>query len=103
MEILADYLVFLLKVFTIAIAITIPLLMIIGSSKGKNQQRGNLSVTNLSDKYEEMGNAVKSSLMNSKELKKFNKNLSKDKKKKEKNDKEDSVFVLNCKGDIQAS
>ena len=103
MEILADYLVFLLKVFTIAIAITIPLLMIIGSSKGKNQQRGKLSVTNLSDKYEEMGNAVKSSLMNPKELKKFNKNLSKDKKKKEKNDKEDSVFVLNFKGDIQAS
>jgi len=79
MEILADYLVFLLKVFTIAIAITIPLLMIIGSSKGKKQQRGKLSVTNLSDKYEEMGNAVKSSLMNPKELKKFNKNLSKDK------------------------
>jgi serine protease SohB len=103
MEILADYLVFLLKVFTIAIAITIPLLMIIGSSKGKNQQRGKLSVTNLSDKYEEMGNAVKSSLMNPKELKKFNKNLSKDKKKREKNDKEDSVFVLNFKGDIQAS
>ena len=74
MEILSDYLVFLLKVFTIAIAITIPLLMIIGSSKGKNQQRGKLAITNLSDKYEEMGNAVKSSLMNPKELKKFNKN-----------------------------
>ena len=103
MEILADYLVFLLKVFTIAIAITIPLLMIIGSSKDKNQEKGKLYVTNLSDKYEAMGIAVKSSLMNPKELKKFNKNLSKDKKKKEKNEKEDSVFVLNFKGDIQAS
>ena len=103
MEILADYLIFLLKVFTIAVAITVPLLLIIGSSKGKSQSRGKLSITNLSDKYEDMGNAIKSSLMNPKELKKFNKNLSKEKKKKEKNDKEESVFVLNFKGDIQAS
>ena len=103
MEILADYLIFLLKVFTIAVAITVPLLLIIGSSKGKSQSRGKLSITNLSDKYEDMGNSIKSSLMNPKELKKFNKNLSKEKKKKEKNDKEESVFVLNFKGDIQAS
>ena len=82
MEILADYLIFLLKVFTIAVAITVPLLLIIGSSKGKSQSRGKLSITNLSDKYEDMGNAIKSSLMNPKELKKFNKNLSKEKKKR---------------------
>jgi serine protease SohB len=94
MEILADYLIFLLKVFTIAVAITVPLLLIIGSSKGQSQSRGKLSITNLSDKYEDMGNAIKSSLMNPKELKKFNKNLSKEKKKKEKNDKEGSVFVF---------
>ena len=103
MEILADYLVFLLKVFTIVLAITIPLLLIIGSSKGKSQPRGKLSITNLSDKFEEMGNAVKGSLMTPKELKKFNKDLSKEKKKKDKDQKEDSIFVLNFKGDIQAS
>ena len=103
MEILADYLVFLLKVFTIAIAITIPLLLIIGSTKGKSQPKGALSITNLSDKFEDMGNAIKGSLMSSKELKKFNKDLSKDKKKKDKGDKEDTIFVLNFNGDIQAS
>ena len=103
MEILADYLVFLLKVFTIVLAITIPLLLIIGSSKGKSQPRGKLSITNLSDKFEEMGNAVKGSLMTPKELKKFNKDLSKEKKKKDKDQTEDSIFVLNFKGDIQAS
>ena len=109
MEILTDYLIFLLKVFTIALAITIPLLIVIGTSKGKSQSRGKLSITNLSDKFEEMGNAVKGSVMNPKELKKFNKETSKDKKKKDKakaknNDNEnDSVFVLNFKGDIQAS
>ena len=109
MEIFTDYLIFLLKVFTIALAITIPLLIVIGTSKGKSQSRGKLSITNLSNKFEEMGNAVKGSVMNPKELKKFNKEISKDKKKKDKGkdkDKDnetDSVFVLNFKGDIQAS
>ena len=104
MEILTDYLIFLLKVFTIALAITVPLLIVIGSSKGKSQAKGKLSITNLSDKFEEMGNAVKGSVMNPKELKKFNKQNFKDKKKKDKgkdNNKDtDSVFVLNFKGDI---
>jgi serine protease SohB len=103
MEILLDYLIFLLKVLTIALAVTVPLLIVIGSSKGKSQPKGTLSITNLSDKYEEMGNAVKGSLMSSKELKKFNKELSKNKKKKDKGDKEETVFVLNFNGDIQAS
>ena len=103
MEILVDYLIFLLKVFTIALAITLPLLLIIGSSKNKSQPKGKLSITNLSDKFEDMGNALKSSLMNPKELKKFNKELSKDKKKKNKAEKEEAVFVLNFNGDIQAS
>tara|TARA_B100001113_G_scaffold192579_1_gene157867 strand:- start:35 stop:1054 length:1020 start_codon:yes stop_codon:yes gene_type:complete len=103
MEILADYLIFLLKVFTIALAITVPLLIIIGSSKSKSQPKGRLTITNLSDKFEEMGNALKSSLMNPKESKKFNKDLAKTKKKKDKAEKDDSVFVLNFKGDIQAS
>lgn len=111
MEIFIDYLIFLLKVFTIVLAITIPLLILIGTSKGKSQNRGKLSITNLSNKFEEMGNAVKGSVMIPKELKKFNKETLKDKKKKDKGkdkhkdkDKDkDSVFVLNFKGDIQAS
>ena len=103
MEILVDYLIFLLKVFTIALAITLPLLIIIGSSKNKSQPKGKVSITNLSDKFEDMGNALKGSLMNPKELKKFNKDLSKDKKKKNKTENEETVFVLNFNGDIQAS
>ena len=83
MEILADYLVFLLKVFTIALAITVPLLFIIGSSKGKTQAKGKLAITNLSDKFEDMGNAVRSSNMNPKELKKFYKDINKSKKKED--------------------
>ena len=102
MEILADYLVFLLKVFTIALAITVPLLLIIGSSKGKTQSIGKLAITNLSEKFEDMGNVVRSSNMNPKELKKFYKDINKNKKKKT-DEKESSVFVLNFNGDIQAS
>ena len=102
MEILADYLVFLLKVFTIALAITVPLLLIIGSSKGKTQSKGKLAITNLSEKFEDMGNVVRSSNMNPKELKKFYKDITKNKKKKT-DEKESSVFVLNFNGDIQAS
>ena len=71
--------------------------------QGKSQPKGTLSIINLSDKFEEMGNAIKGSLMNAKELKKFNKDLSKDKKKKDKAEREDTVFVLNFNGDIQAS
>ena len=102
MEILADYLVFLLKVFTIALAITVPLLLIIGSSKGKTQSKGKLAITNLSEKFEDMGNVVRSSNMNPKELKKFYKDINKNKKKKT-DEKEQSIFVLNFNGDIQAS
>ena len=102
MEILADYLVFLLKVFTIALAITVPLLLVIGSSKGKTQAKGKLSITNLSEKFEDMGNAVRSSNMNPKELKKFYKDINKSKKKKT-DENEPSIFVLNFNGDIQAS
>jgi serine protease SohB len=102
MEILADYLVFLLKVFTIALAITVPLLLIIGSSKGKTQSKGKLAITNLSEKFEDMGNVVRSSNMNPKELKKFYKDITKNKKKKT-DEKEPSIFVLNFNGDIQAS
>jgi serine protease SohB len=102
MEILADYLVFLLKVFTIAVAITVPLLLIIGSSKGKTQSKGKLAITNLSEKFEDMGNVVRSSNMNPKELKKFYKDITKNKKKKT-DEKEPSIFVLNFNGDIQAS
>ena len=105
MEILLDYLIFLLKVITVALAVTIPLLMIIGSSKGKSLPKGKLSITNLADKYEEMGNSVKGSILHPKELKKFNKESAKKKKKKkkEKDEVDESIFVLNFKGDIQAT
>ena len=73
MEFLTDYCIFLLKVITIALAITIPILIIIGSSKSKTPNKGSLVVKNLSKKYENMGSTIRSSLLNPKELKKYNK------------------------------
>ena len=104
MEFLTEYGVFLLKVITIALAITIPLLIIIGSSKSKTPSKGSLVVKNLSKKYEDMGSAIRSSQLNPKELKKYNKDIQKKKKADDKKpSKEDSVYVLNFNGDIQAS
>ena len=104
MEFLTDYGFFLLKVITIALAITLPLLIIIGSSKAKAPSKGSLVVKNLSKKYEEMGSSIRSSQLNPKELKKYNKELQKKQKKDNKKpSKEDSVYVLNFNGDIQAS
>ena len=104
MEFLTEYGVFLLKVITIALAITVPLLIIIGSSKSKTPSKGSLVVKNLSKKYEDMGTAIRSSQLNPKELKKYNKDIQKKKKADDKKpSKEDSVYVLNFNGDIQAS
>ena len=104
MEFLTDYGIFLLKVITIALAITLPLLFIIGSSKSKNPPKGSLVVKNLSKKFEDMGSSVRSAQLNPKELKKYNKELQKNKKQDNKKpSKEDSVYVLNFNGDIQAS
>ena len=104
MEFLTEYGVFLLKVITIALAITVPLLIIIGSSKSKTPSKGSLVVKNLSKKYEDMGTAIRSSQLNPKELKKYNKEVQKKKKSDDKKpSKDDSVYVLNFNGDIQAS
>ena len=104
MEFLTDYGIFLLKVITIALAITIPILIIISSSKSKTPTKGSLVVKNLSKKYENMGSSIRSSLMNPKELKKYNKEVQKKNKKDQKKpSKDDAVYVLNFNGDIQAS
>ena len=106
MDFIAQYGVFLLKVITIVTAILLPILMIINSSKGKSvSEKGHLQIKNLSDQFENMGFAIQGTLMTPKALKKFRKELHKQKKKEEKNPAKDqqSIFVLNFNGDIQAS
>ena len=106
MEFIIQYGVFLLKVVTIVIAILLPVLMIINSSKGKSSgDKGHLQIKNLSDQFESMGNALQGALMDGKTFKKFRKDLDKKKKKEDKTPAKDqqSIFVLNFNGDIQAS
>jgi serine protease SohB len=106
MDFIVQYGVFLLKVITIVIAILLPILMIINSSKGRSiSEKGHLQIKNLSDQFENMGFAIQGTLMTPKALKKFRKELHKQKKKEEKNPAKDqqSIFVLNFNGDIQAS
>ena len=106
MEFIIQYGVFLLKVITIVIAILLPVLMIINSSKGKSAgDKGHLQIKNLSDQFESMGNALQGALMDGKTFKKFRKDLDKKKKKEDKTPAKDqqSIFVLNFNGDIQAS
>ena len=79
-------------------------MLVIGTSKSKNPSKGSLIVKNLSKKYEDMGTAIRISQLNPKELKKYNKEIQKKKKADDKKpSKEDSVYVLNFNGDIQAS
>ena len=106
MEFIIQYGVFLLKVVTIVIAILLPVLMIINSSKGRSAaEKGHLQIKNLSDQFESMGTALQGSLMDPKTFKKFRKDLNKKKKKEDKKPAKDqqSIFVLNFNGDIQAS
>jgi len=106
MEFIIQYGVFLLKVVTIVIAILLPVLMVINSSKGKSAgDKGHLQIKNLSDQFESMGNALQGALMDGKTFKKFRKDLDKKKKKEDKTPAKDqqSIFVLNFNGDIQAS
>ena len=81
MEILLEYGIFLLKVATIVVAIVIPILVILLTSKNKSIEKGQLLVKNLSETFEKMGNTVKAAQLNSKNRKKFLKDVSKDKKK----------------------
>tara|TARA_Y100001970_G_C14259557_1_gene878700 strand:+ start:7166 stop:8188 length:1023 start_codon:yes stop_codon:yes gene_type:complete len=104
MEILLEYGIFLLKVATIVVAIVIPILVILLTSKNKSIEKGQLLVKNLSETFEKMGNTVKAAQLNSKNRKKFLKGVSKDKKKISKESKQpQTVYILDFKGDIQAS
>jgi len=106
MDFIIQYGFFLLKVVTVVIAILLPILIVINSSKSKSiSEKGHLQIKNLSDQFESMGNALQGSLMDSKTFKKFRKDLDKKKKKEDKGSAKDqeSIFVLNFNGDIQAS
>ena len=103
-DLLVAYGFFLLKVITVLLVILIPILMISSSTKHRKEtDKGRIIVKNLSDKLEEIGVTLKSAEMDPKAYKSFLKERNKKKKKENKGKPKEIVYVLDFKGDIQAS
>ena len=103
-DLLVAYGFFLLKVITVLLVILIPILMISSSTKHRKEtDKGRIIVKNLSDKLEEIGVTLKSAEMDPKAYKSFLKERNKKKKKEIKGKSKEIVYVLDFKGDIQAS
>lgn len=103
-DLLVAYGFFLLKIITVLLVILIPILMISSSTKHKKEtDKGRIIVKNLSDKLEEIGVTLKSAEMDPKAYKSFLKERNKKKKKEIKGKSKEIVYVLDFKGDIQAS
>lgn len=103
-DLLVAYGFFLLKIITVLLVILIPILMISSSTRHRKEtDKGRIIVKNLSDKLEEIGVTLKSAEMDPKAYKSFLKERNKKKKKEIKGKSKEIVYVLDFKGDIQAS
>ncbi len=103
-DLLIAYGFFLLKIITVLIVILIPILLITSSTKNRKEtDKGRIIVKNLSNKLEEIGVTLKSAEMDPKAYKSFLKERKKKKKKEVKGKSKEIVYVLDFKGDIQAS
>ena len=95
---------FFLKALTIVAAFIAVVLTIISASRGEGSQHG-LKIEKLNDKYREMADTLRQSIMSKKEWGEYAKAEKKTLKKAEKagheNDKR--VYVLDFKGDMRAS
>ena len=99
-----DFALFFLKSLTIVLAVVAVVLTIISASKGEGSQHG-LKIEKLNDKYREMADKLRNSILSKKEWGEHEKAQKKALKKAEKagheNDKR--IYVLNFKGDMRAS
>lgn len=109
MEFLSNYGLFLAKSVTIVIAIIIVVVGIIAaSSKGRKDEEGEIEVSLVNDKYDDLEQTLKSVILTEDELKKEHKRLKKERKLEKKKKPEDieakkRVFVLDFDGDVRAS
>jgi len=99
-----NFALFFLKSLTIVLAFIAVVLTIISASKGGGSQHG-LKIEKLNDKYREMADKVRQSIMSKKEWGEYEKAEKKELKKVEKAGHEDDtrIYVLNFKGDMRAS
>ena len=99
-----DFGLFFLKALTIVAALIAVVLTIISASRGEGSQHG-LKIEKLNDKYREMADTLRQSIMSKKEWSEYAKAEKKALKKAEKAGHEDDkrVYVIDFKGDIRAS
>jgi serine protease SohB len=102
MEYLSDLGVFSGKVFVLAFAIGILLILLFMLIARARKTQPTITVENLNRKYESMAQALKSSVWDSKAYKQEQKALKK-KQKKEKDPDKKRIYVLDYTGDLRAS
>lgn len=114
MEFLSEYGLFLAKSVTLLLAILIVIVMVVAaSSRGKRDHDGELEVSLLNDKYDELEDSLKAVVFDEEQLKQQHKDAKK-KAKQEKKDKKNNaaadqpaekkrLFVLKFDGDVKAS
>lgn len=103
MEFLLDYAGFLLRALTVLVGLIVLLVVIAGLKSRGRSAEGELEITSLNDRLEDMRDSMESMLLDKAELKK----LSRERKKASKNNKlkesQPRLFVLDFDGDIRAS
>lgn len=108
MEFLYEYGLFLAKAVTIVVAILAVVIVVLASTIKHKTEKGELKLTNLSDKLTSLKHDLKEELMSKKAFKAYEKQLKADEKAKEKEQKdkveetEPKVFVVDFKGSIDA-
>lgn len=105
MEFLFEYGLFLLKVVTVAAAIGGLIVLVISASRTEHSQ-GDLKVEKLNDKYREMANTLRRTVLNKPQLKVHEKEEKKRIKREDKSSdtaEQPRTYVLNFKGDMRAS
>lgn len=111
-EFFLEYSLFLAKTITIVVAIVIIIVMAtVAASRKQTQQKENIEIRKLNQKYEDMATALNANIMPKDEFKKALKQDKQQQKKDKKEKKENKekltsrprIFVLNFHGDIRAS
>ena len=102
MEYLLNYLVFLGEAITLVAAILIVVAGICAiASKGKDKNKGKLTIKKLNERFIKTRNIVEQHILNKKALKAHKKADKKKSGKKNKNDNKSNLFVIKFNGDIK--
>jgi serine protease SohB len=105
LEFLYEYGLFLAKAVTILLSVLAVITMVLMSAIKQKSDKGELSLTHVSEELISLKHDLKQELLTKKEFKAYEKQLKADEKAKEKQDdvKQTTVFVIDFKGSIDAN